>query len=113
MSLGQLRHRVTVQRRAVTRAGGIGVEAWPALYARVPAQVEGRQERQEQVVDGVVRTHTVRSYTVRTRYLPDITTADRMLYHHPEGDRVLQILGLLDEGERRAWLVCECVEVGS
>lgn len=107
---GEMRQRVTVQRRAVTNVRGIGRETWPALYARIPAHVEGRQERQEQVIDGIVKTHVVRSYTVRTRALREVTTADRVLYHHPTGDRVLQILGM-DDAERQAWLVAECVEV--
>lgn len=106
-----MRTRVTVQRRTVANVGGVGRETWPAIYTRVSAEVQERQERQEIVVDGTVQTQAVRSYTIRTRYLPGVTTADRLVYHHPEGDRVVQILGLADTTGRRAWLMTEGVEV--
>lgn len=106
-----MRQRVSVGRRAVTNVGGIGRETWPVLYARQAAEVSSRQERQEVVIDGIVQTQAVRSYSVRTRYLDDVTTADRLVYHHRDGDRVLQILGLTDAEERGRWLLAECVEV--
>lgn len=106
-----LHHRVSVQRRVVANVGGIGQETWPVLYARVAAHVESRQEQQEQVIDGTVQTQASRRYVVHTRYLPGVGTSHRMVYHHPEGDRVLQVLGLSDVGEDQRWQRSECVEV--
>lgn len=111
MRVGALKRRITVQRRVVTNVGGVGQETWPVLYARVAAQVESRQEQQEQVIDGTVQTQTVRRYVVHTRYLPGVGTTHRLAYHHPEGDRVLQILGVSDVGEDQRWMRAECVEV--
>lgn len=110
--IGQLRQRVTFQRRVVANVGGVAQETWPNLPpVRVAAAVRGSMGRQEDVIDGTVQTQTSRAYTVRTRYRADLTTQDRCVYHHPAGDRMLQILGITDEDERRAWLVIEGLEV--
>lgn len=110
MSVGLLRDRVTFQRRTVVNVGGVGQESWPALpAARYPAQVTPAGGGQELVIDGNAQTQTSRAYTVRCRYRGDLTTDDRCVYHHRDGDRLLQILGLTEEPNW--WLVAECLEV--
>jgi head-tail adaptor len=110
VSAGQLGDRVTFQRRVVTNVGGVGQETWPDLpAARYPAQVTPAGGRQELVIDGNAQTQTARGYTVRCRYRADLVTDDRCVYHHRDGDRLLQILGLAEEPGR--WLVAECLEV--
>jgi len=108
---GELADRVTVQRRQVVNVGGVGQESWPDVPpARYPAQVLTTAGRQEMLVDGSIQTQTARAYTVTMRYRGDVLPDDRLVYHHPAGDRLLQILGLSDL-ERARWLVAECLEV--
>lgn len=110
MTAGDLVDRVTFQRRTTANVGGVARETWPDLpAARYPAKVVSRGGTQEFVVDGTVQTQTGRPYTVHCRYRGDVTTEDRCVYHHREGDRVLQILGLDEQPGR--WLVAECLEV--
>lgn len=111
MSVGQLGDRVTFQRRSVTNVGGVGQETWPDLPpARYPAYVVSSAGRQEVVIDGSVQTQTARRYTVRMRAREDVQTADRCVYHHPSGDRLLQILGIAESDDAR-WTDIEALEV--
>ena len=111
MSVGQLGDRVTFQRRVVTNVGGVGQESWPDLPApRYPAYVVSAAGSQEMVIDGNVQTQTARRYTVRVRARGDVTTDDRCVYHHPSGDRLLQILGLSESDDAR-WLDLAAIEV--
>lgn len=108
---GRQGDRVTFQRRVVTNVGGVGQETWPDLPpARYPAEVVSEAGPQEVLLDGQVQTTTARRYTVRTRYRGDVTTADRCVYHHPAGDRVLQILGI-QESEDARWMGLAALEV--
>lgn len=111
-AIGRLRQRVTFERRAITNVGGVGQESWdPIGPVRMAAEVVGVVGRQEAVIDGTVQTQTARAYSVRTRYRRDVTTEDRCVYHAPDGDRLLQILGVVNEIERGAWLLVDCLEV--
>jgi head-tail adaptor len=111
VSVGQLGDRVTFQRRVVTNVGGVGQEDWPALpAARYPAHVRTNQGNQEVVIDGNAQTQTSRRYAVRVRYRGDVTTDDRALFHHPTGDRILQLLSVAESDDGR-WLDIDAIEV--
>ena len=111
MSVGLLGDRVTFQRRTVVNVGGVGQETWPDLLpTRYPAYVVSSAGRQEVVIDGNVQTQTSRRYTVRVRARGDVATDDRCVYHHPSGDRLLQVLGLAESDDAR-WLDIEALEV--
>lgn len=111
MSVGLLSDRITFQRRVVANVGGVGEETWPPLPApRYPAHVVSTSGRQESVIDGSVQTQTARRYQVRARYRGDVETKDRIVFHHPAGDRVLQILGLAESDDGR-WLHVDALEV--
>jgi head-tail adaptor len=109
--VGELGDRVTVQRRMVLNVGGVGQESWPDVPpTRYPAQVVTTVGRQEVLVDGSIQTQTTRAYTVTMRYRGDVLPDDRLVFHHPHGDRLLQIVGLADI-EKARWLVADCLEV--
>jgi head-tail adaptor len=111
VSVGLLGDRVTFQRRVVTNVGGVGQETWPNLPApRYPAYVVSSAGRQELLIDGNVQTQTARRYTVRVRVRGDVQTDDRCVYHHPSGDRLLQILGIAESDDAR-WIDIEALEV--
>jgi len=110
VSVGTLGDRITFQRRVTVNVGGVGQETWPPLPApRYPAHVSGSAGLQEGLIDGT-QTQTARRYTVRARYRGDVKTEDRIVYHHPAGDRLLQILGLAESDDGR-WLDVEALEV--
>lgn len=109
--VGQLKDRVTFQRRVATNVGGVAKETWPALPpTRYPAKVQSIAGNQEMLIDGSVQTQTARRYQVRARYRGDVRTEDRVVFHHPAGDRILQILGLDDSDDGR-WLDVSALEV--
>ena len=111
MSVGELKDRVTFQRRSsVTNVGGVGRETWPNLPApRYPAKVVSTAGTQEIVLDGHVQTQAIRRYAVRVRYRGDVTTEDRLVFHHRAGDRTLQILALVESDDGR-WLDVDALE---
>lgn len=101
--IGELRHRVILQRRLNAPDGGGGVIlSWSdiaGLWAEVTplaggesVQAMGEQDRQK--------------FRVRLRYREDISSADRLLFRQ----HVLNIRSLINIGERGQWLECRCDE---
>lgn len=99
-----LRHRVTIQHKTVTRdADGIAAETWQDVTT-VWAAVEplrGREYLQAMAVAVEVTTR------VRVRCLPGVTPAMRLLF----GSRIFNIVSVIDPEERHRELQLMCVEV--
>ena len=94
--VGEMRHRVTVQRRATDQPdGGAGAvtRTWSDV-ATVWAKVETLEVAEVQQGGRVV---TVASGRVTMRYLAGLTAKDRLAF----GSRTLNIAGVIDVEERK------------
>src|SRR5688572_27884693 len=107
MRSGDLRHRVTIQRKS-SHLGQWGHEsAWrdvATVWASVKAA--GGGEKFDGTTAGVDGQST---YTVRLRYRSDLASTDRIICD----GRVLDLTEVMDPEGRRRELVCRCVEHGS
>lgn len=103
-SIGELRHRVTIQRYTETLDGGGGrVKQW-ADYKTVWAKVQPLSAREYLTAhqNNMEITHLV---IVR---FTDIMHNDRLRYNN----RILTINAITDEEERHKWLTLICWEGG-
>lgn len=104
MRSGRLRHRVTIQRREITRnAFGEGVDGW-GNFAVVWASVEPLQGREFFDAQHVTAEVTLR---VRMRYRTDITPEMRLTHR----GKILVIQAVLNPEERNRELELLCSEV--
>jgi len=106
MKIGELRHRVTLQKKSVVKDGeGIPTETW-ADVCSVMAAVEPLRGREYFVAAAANAENTIR---VRIRYRSDVTADMRVLY----GTRLLQIKSPpIDPEDRHRELHLMCMEVG-
>ena len=100
---GDLRHRLVLEeaQRVSDGAGGF-TEDWvtvAAVWAALEPHGGGEGVEAGRLAGRV-------SHAVTLRYRAGVTPA--MRFRH--GGRVLHILAVLDEGERRRWLRCLCEE---
>ncbi|WP_027717295.1 phage head closure protein [Desulfovirgula thermocuniculi] len=103
MNAGELRHRVTFQKRSLDPATG-GLTAW-ADYVTVWAKVEdlsGRDYFQAQML-GEASLVTTR---ITVRWRPDLDPHMRVRF----GDRLFDIKAILDPDGRRRVLQVMCAE---
>lgn len=103
MRAGALDQRVTIQQVTETQdaAGGL-VKAWSTfatVWARVEA-IRGNEYFDAQVVQADL------SHKLTIRYLSNVVPKMRISY----GSRTLEIVSVLDDTNRRAWLTLMCVE---
>lgn len=105
--------RVTVQSRTLTNDGGTPIESWAdvAALTRVAAKVTtGQASRVERLLGSQMQGQT--SHVVE---LPmpadDVALTSRVRWHSRWGDRVLDIVGKVQQQDaRRRWLVLACEE---
>lgn len=94
MRAGRLRHRVSIQRRTdVPNDFGEAVPTWSDVVTRYPAQVRDDSQR-EYVAQFQVQSEKTIHVTVRDPRR-EVTTKDRVVWHAPAGDRVLDIRSVL------------------
>ena len=103
MRAGDLRHRVTIQSasESVSAAGEV-TKTWSDV-ATVWASIEPLTGREKWLAEQVQAAATHR---VRMRYRSDVGLENRLLY----GSRVLDILEVMNTGERDKELVLICAE---
>jgi SPP1 family predicted phage head-tail adaptor len=102
---GELRHRVVIQQKTVSKdAEGIALDSWSDV-ATVWAAVESLRGREYFSASAFTTEVTHR---VRTRYRPGITPAMRVLY----GLRIFDIQEVIDVNESHAEIQLMCREFG-
>ena len=103
MRIGTLRHRVEIQEAVESRTtSGAVTKAWSTkdtVWASV-RPVNAREAAQAKQAYGTI------THAVTLRYTDDLTTADRLVF----GDRVLNILGVINPEERNITLELLCLE---
>ena len=101
---GDLRERVTIQRRSVTRdAIGAQIEAWQvrmSVYAKVAPMGAGEQYRRQQI-------QAKADWKVVIRYTGDVIPSDRVSWR----GRTFEIKGILNPDMRRRFLELACEEL--
>ena len=113
MRAGDLRDRVTIERRTETSDGHDGVtEAWATVYRRAAAKVQplsGRDlERARQIDPRISHDVTLRYWQT---HRADLDGGRVRLVHHGIEDVTLEIVGPpLDVDGRREWLRMPCRE---
>ena len=106
LKAGNLRHRVTLQRKQQTQNPQTGamVTTW-VTEATVPAAVEPLSAREFIAAQAVQSDVSVR---IRVRYRPGITSAMRLLHD----GKVYNITGVLaDKDSGREYLTLPCAEL--
>jgi len=101
--MGEMRQRVALQTRTVTRVEGIPEESWTTVatvWAAV-ADLSGKEYFQAASMQSEVTTR------IKIRYRKGITPSMRVLY----GDRVFNILSVIDKDERHRVIELLCKEV--
>ncbi|MEL6289398.1 MAG: phage head closure protein [Pseudomonadota bacterium] len=102
-ALSDLRHRVTIEARSVLPDGAGGqIESWvpgEEVWAAVVPLSGVEALRQDRIATTV-------THRVRVRYRSDLDAAKRLRM----GDRVLEILSVIDVDERHRWIDCLCEE---
>ncbi len=101
--IGQMRQRIALQVRTVTRVEGIPEENWATVatvWAAV-ADLSGKEYFQAGAMQSEVTTR------IKIRYRTGITPSMRVLY----GSRVFQILSVIDKDERHHVIELTCKEV--
>jgi SPP1 family predicted phage head-tail adaptor len=105
MRAGELRHRITLQRKnAVRDSYGESVPTWITV-ATVWAQVETTGGSES--VDAAQVALASLSYMVTIRYRRDVVPTMRVLW----GDRVLEISAVTEPDNRRRLLALLCAEI--
>lgn len=113
MRAGELRDRITVERRAEQSDGHDGViQSWSPVYRRIAAQVhplEGRDlERARQIDPRISHDVVVRYWR---NYRNDLEGGRTRLVHHGIEDVTLEIVGPpIDVDGRHEWLRMPCRE---
>ena len=103
VAIGDLRHRVTLQALALTGDGGGGFEeSWSDL-AEIWADV--RPVAGTEIALGEQRQHRV-THDVTIRYRVGVQPSQRVIHD----SRALYILGIVNPGERNAFLTLRCEE---
>lgn len=109
---GELRHRVTLENpgTAIPDNEGGFTQTWTRLGGTDhAAAVEPATARDlERTVSNTVQSTA--SHIVTIRYLPDVTTQTRLIFHDEGRDRTFSITGVQDPGERHRELVLACEE---
>jgi len=101
--IGEMRQRIALQVRTVTRVEGIPEENWATVatvWAAV-ADLSGKEYFQAASMQSEVTTR------IKIRYRKEITPSMRVLY----GDRVFNILSVIDKDERHRVIELLCKEV--
>lgn len=103
VSFGELRQRVSLQTKTITKAEGIPQENWitvDTVWAAI-ADLTGKEYFQAASVQSEVTSR------IRIRYRPGMNPGMRVLY----GSRVFAILSVIDKDERHREMELMCKEV--
>ena len=104
MRIGDLRHRITIEEKNYTSDGlGGQVEAWQEVlscWANIKP-VRMTEAYLAQQVGAEI------SHRVTIRYCSEIKAGMRVIY----GDRIFNIVGVIDEEERKRFLTLTCKEM--
>lgn len=101
--IGELRHRVLLQRRSEVADAGGGISSGWTDIAELWAEILPLAGSERVLA---MRVQPVQNFLIRLRYREDITPADRLL----SGLRVLNIRSVKNVNERNQWLECRCEE---
>ena len=102
-AIGALRHRLTLERLDATPVGGGAEDAVWVAVAVLSAAIRPLSGRESPAADGF---HGAVGHSIRVRYRADVVPEMRFRM----GTRVFNIRAVIDEGERRRWLDCQCEE---
>jgi len=103
IKIGQLRHRVTIQRVTETRGtDGSVVQAW-STFANARAEIVPLSGSEDYVAQGLSASVVHR---ITTRYVTGVVPKMRIVW----GDRTFEINSVRNIDERGRWLVMNCVE---
>lgn len=109
MRAGQMRHRISIQRRTDTKDGyGEGKPTWSNLYSRIPARVRDDSQREFTQALQVQSAKTIH-VTIRDPR-QTITEMDRVVWHARGGDRILDIKAVLAGENDGRELTLMCIE---
>lgn len=103
---GNLRHRVSIQRKQITQNPQTGAmtETWVDAWSNVPAAIEPLSAR-EFIAASAVQSEVTTRITIR--YRAGVTASMRILHN----DRIYNIQGVLPDPESgRSWLTLPCSE---
>ena len=101
--IGQLRHRVILQRRSESADPGGGISlSWVdvAELSAAATALFGAEAAQ------AMRLASTQSWLIRLRYRADITPADRFSFNQ----KILNIRSVRNIEQRGRWLECRCEE---
>jgi len=103
MSIGELKHRVTIQRAALAQdSSGSTAETWSTL-ATVYAAIKPLKGR-EYFAAQQVQAETTHEITIR--YRADVTALTRVVF----GNRTFEIQSVINSMEANRWLILMCAE---
>lgn len=103
VSIGQLRHRIILDRIDTTSAGGGAEEFNWVTVAEMSASIVAENGREIGVADRISGTIT---HTITVRYRENIAPEMRFRIN----DRYFNIRAVMDPDGRRRWLICRCEE---
>ncbi len=105
MRAGLLRHLVTLEQRTDARdAYGEPLDAWTP-YATVRAEIQPLNGREYFAAAAEASEVTTR---IRIRYVTGLTTALRVRFHGLAGEKIYNIVSIIDPDERHRELVLMC-----
>ena len=103
LTIGRLRHRLTLEAASRTPDGGGGAEETWTAVADVWAEITPTGGAES--VDADALTGRV-SHEIVLRYRPDVAPVMRLR----SDARLFEIAAVIDVDERQRWLKCLCVE---
>jgi SPP1 family predicted phage head-tail adaptor len=103
ISIGQLRHRITIQRATETSAEDASVVQTWSTFANLYAEIVPLNGSESYVAQGINASVV---YRITTRYIAGVVPKMRILW----GDRVFEIAGVRNIDSRGRWLVMNCEE---
>ena len=102
-AIGRLRHRLALEVASRTPDGGGGASETWVIVAQVWGQIRptgGGEGFDADAVTGCI------SHEITFRYRDGVVPAMRLV----SGNRLFEIMAVIDIDERRRWLKCLCVE---
>jgi len=105
ISLGSLRHRVTLERPELTTDTGGGADITWVKVADIWASIEPLSGL-ERFLDH--QTQSVLTHKIIIRFREDVLPEMRLR----KGQRGFEIISVMNEKERNHWLALECAEEG-
>lgn len=107
--IGQLRERITIKAPVVVSDGAGGYTAGTPtnLVARWSARVSPLNGRERLDAD---QTQGQTQFRVMMRHKAGVTTKHYVVWHERDGDRTLDITGIVNSDEKGRFLTLDCIE---